>query len=322
MPPAALLLLPHDVLVHLFERLDTRILARLAATCRLLRYGQSSPQTPNAVEDALRHRTGSGGWSSPLPVDSREAVRELLTHVRARIARRDQQLLSVAVGMECPLSLFIDSSGRLRSCGVERPPPANDRDAYWLVLVQPAHVGALGFGRDWEGDEVASGALIVALPKRVPATAGVRFRSVVTEVRHSLALTEEGEIFSWTSDTAGGSALPTLFQSLQGHRVGRVAVGSYHSTAVTDCGELFTWWENQENGEDTEDSASGLGLDPEVVYEGLGYLISADLACRRPRRVPGLDGVRIVSVAAGCNVTVTDTGQRPSPRGCRQKERV
>jgi hypothetical protein len=38
-----LLRLPHDVLVDLFVRLKARAIGRLAATCRLLQYGQSSP---------------------------------------------------------------------------------------------------------------------------------------------------------------------------------------------------------------------------------------------------------------------------------------
>jgi hypothetical protein len=52
--PGLLLRLPHDVLVDLFMRVVVRDLGRLASTCRLLQYGQSSPQTPNPVENALR----------------------------------------------------------------------------------------------------------------------------------------------------------------------------------------------------------------------------------------------------------------------------
>jgi len=56
-----LLRLPHDVPVGLFVRLEARDLGRLAATCRLLLYDQSSPQTPNPVEAALRLRAGLSG---------------------------------------------------------------------------------------------------------------------------------------------------------------------------------------------------------------------------------------------------------------------
>jgi hypothetical protein len=67
-----LLLLPHDVLVNLFWRLEVDDLRRVAATYRLLQYGQSSPQTPNAVEDALRLQAGPGFWTSgALPVNAR-----------------------------------------------------------------------------------------------------------------------------------------------------------------------------------------------------------------------------------------------------------
>jgi hypothetical protein len=70
-----LLRLPHEVLVDLFVRLMVRDLGRLAATCRLLQYGQSSPLMPNPVENALRLRAGLRGWRRTLPVDSRVAVR-------------------------------------------------------------------------------------------------------------------------------------------------------------------------------------------------------------------------------------------------------
>jgi hypothetical protein len=70
--------LPHEVIVDVFARLGMRDLARLAATCRLLQFGRSSPQTPNPVEDALWLRTGLRGWSRTLRVDSRGAIKYLL----------------------------------------------------------------------------------------------------------------------------------------------------------------------------------------------------------------------------------------------------
>jgi hypothetical protein len=73
--PGLLLRLPHDVLVDLFMQLEPRDLGRLPSTCRLLHYGQSSPQTPKPLENALRHRATLNGWSRTLPVDSCEAVK-------------------------------------------------------------------------------------------------------------------------------------------------------------------------------------------------------------------------------------------------------
>jgi hypothetical protein len=83
--PGLLLRLPHDILVNLFMRLDSYDLVYLAATCRLLQNSQSSPQTPNPVEDALRLREEQRGWSRALPVASRGAVRYFL-----RLARQDE----------------------------------------------------------------------------------------------------------------------------------------------------------------------------------------------------------------------------------------
>jgi hypothetical protein len=53
-----LLRLPHDVLVNLFVRLEPPTLGRLAATCRLLQYGQRSLQSPNLVEAPSGCRSG------------------------------------------------------------------------------------------------------------------------------------------------------------------------------------------------------------------------------------------------------------------------
>jgi hypothetical protein len=119
-----LLLLPHDVLVNLFWWLEVNHLRRVSATCRLLQYGQSSPQTPNPVETALRLQAGRSFWT---PVNAREAVRELLRHVLSRKARQDLQLVSIAAAIgQSLLSIFVDSEARLRSCGVKGPFPKSD----------------------------------------------------------------------------------------------------------------------------------------------------------------------------------------------------
>jgi alpha-tubulin suppressor-like RCC1 family protein len=86
----------------------------------------------------------------------------------------------------------------------------------------------------------------VAVPTPVPATAGVRFRSVATGPWHNLALTEEGEVHVWTFERAGGPEAPTILEELRGHRVRRVAAGFEHSVALTDHGELFTWCDIEE----------------------------------------------------------------------------
>jgi alpha-tubulin suppressor-like RCC1 family protein len=175
--------------------------------------------------------------------DAREVVNELL-RVLSRVAWQDRQLLSIAA--ETPISLFVDDNARLRSCGVERQFPPDDLTASAGDLVQPAHVGALGFGRDRGQEALDSDEFVVEELTLVPATAGVRFRSVATGSLHSLALTEEGEVYVWTAILAGGPEVPTIIQGLRGNRVRRVAAGLDHSVALTDHGELFTWCDSGE----------------------------------------------------------------------------
>jgi hypothetical protein len=105
-------------------------LGRLAATCRLLQYGQSSPQTPNPVEDALL-LVGQRGWSRTLPVDPRVAIRYFL-----RLAWQDDlEFHSISAGCDYPVSLFVDAGGSLRSCGVEVQ-ETTTTTALWMVAVR------------------------------------------------------------------------------------------------------------------------------------------------------------------------------------------
>jgi hypothetical protein len=113
--PGHLLRLPHDVLIDLFARLKARSLVCLASTCRLLQHSQSSAQTPNSLEDALRLRACLRGWSRTLPVDARGAIRHLL-----RLAWQDDlEFQSICAGRSDSASFFVDSGDSLRTCGME-----------------------------------------------------------------------------------------------------------------------------------------------------------------------------------------------------------
>jgi hypothetical protein len=86
-------------------RLDLRTLGRLAATCRLLQYGQSSSHTPNPIEDALRLCAERSGWSKALQVEARGAVKYLL-----RFAWQDgMEFYYISAGLFGPISHFVDS---------------------------------------------------------------------------------------------------------------------------------------------------------------------------------------------------------------------
>jgi hypothetical protein len=323
--PGHLLRLPHEVLVNLFVRLDSYALARLAATCRLLQYSQSSPQTPSPVEDALWLRAELRGWSRTLPVASRGAVRYFL-----RLARQDElEFHSISASWFHPISLFVDAAGSLHACGVEIQ--RNENTESFLDGGHAAPAGCLGFGPGWCADSHAA-YLRKEGPTPVPAAEGVRLRSVAICGAHSLALTDEGRIYTWgghvsPSYTWGGQVptsrtpeIPTLFQDISEIKVRQVASGAWHSAALTDEGKLYTWYHSEGAYKREQSSAAGAGY---PLPPDLGGIADA---LYRPRCVETLRGVRIVSVSAGVQYTLvaTDTGAAFSPptlcTGCEQAE--
>jgi hypothetical protein len=246
-----LLRLPHDILVNLLVRLKTHDLRNLAA-CGLLRYGQSSPQAPNPVEDALRLCARLSGWSRTLPVDSHVAVGYFL-----RLARQDDMEFHSISASHDPISLFVDSGGSMRACGLEMQDGDNSHGVLQKYLdVAPA--GSLGFGHHGHTD-CGYGYFRIEEPRVVPAVEGVRMRSVSIGLKHVLALTDEGQVYMWgpfdatpqTSGTSRAPKVPTLVEEVRDLKVRRVAAGAGHSAALTDDGKLFTWlrddctWEHE-----------------------------------------------------------------------------
>lgn len=306
MEPASsgLLRLPHEVLVDLLVQLETRALGRLAATCRLLQYAQSSPETPNPVE---RLRIELHGWSRTLPVDARWAVKSLL-----RLAwQADLENHCICADRERPISLFVDSGGSLRSCGVE----LQDTNGTYAFLEADcaARGGSLGFG--YEGDSDSDFVRVrKEEPTRVPAAEGVRMRSVAIGGEQALALTDEGQVYTWSNFSGKAPDIPTLFKEIGELKMRRVAAGAWHSAALTAEGKLYTWLDGDSyyDLEEEQDGAAGLGYqipDPSNIYPMPDlYLFLEGMLCR-PRCVETLANMRIVSVAAGHQFTILVTDQ-------------
>jgi alpha-tubulin suppressor-like RCC1 family protein len=91
-------------------------------------------------------------------------------------------------------------------------------------------------------------------------------------------------------------------EKLRKHRVCQVAAGYSHYAAVTEDGALFTW----ETGR-----PDGRGPGEAVPELGHGSASSAAHDWGVPRRVVGLEGLRIASVALGAEFTiaVTEAGE-------------
>lgn len=103
--------------------------------------------------------------------------------------------------------------------------------------------------------------------------------------RHYLALTTEGEVFSWGVGDGGrlghgdnnSREEPTLIQALSGKFITHIACGSAYSAAITSNGELYTW---------------GRGN-----YGRLGHGSSEDQ--NTPMLVTALKGYTVVDVSCG-----------------------
>ncbi|XP_026277054.2 E3 ubiquitin-protein ligase HERC2 [Frankliniella occidentalis] len=118
------------------------------------------------------------------------------------------------------------------------------------------------------------------------------------EGRHFLALTLDGEVYSWGAGDGGclghGDKTcrdePTRIQSLAGIVISHIACGSSYSAAISSRGELYTWGRN--------------------CYGCLGHESSDDKLL--PLLVEALKGQRVVDVACGSGdaqtLAVTDSG--------------
>jgi hypothetical protein len=144
-------------------------------------------------------------------------------------------------------------------------------------------------------------------PRLFATVRDVRFQSVSCSNWVSMALSEDGDVYSWAQadndpfaeDTEGGedwaiNGEPEIVQGLHTVSVRRIAAGSLHCAAATDDGALYTW-SSWAHGFNT------ICLGYEIGFEGSGF---ADYTTMTLKRVRGaLDGVRLRCVAAGFDTT-------------------
>ena len=208
-----LLQLPAEVLILVFDRLDTQSLARVAATCSELCHHKPRPMTP--VEEVLRHRAAARGRVCPARLP--QEFSSWSAHLAWLECRRDEAWAPVAAGFT--QSLFVADGGQIRSCGAET--------AYWP--------GVLGLG------ELDGEARVVPTPDPLPSMWNVRIRSVSAGDAFSAAVSAEGSVYTWGNGAAlghGGEAweqrslVPKQVQALPAHGVLSVAAGTGH---------VFSW---------------------------------------------------------------------------------
>ena len=170
---------PGEVVAHILKQCEPRDFGALACTAQWLH---------PLLELALRLRAGENGHALPkkLPLGDDSCHRRVqvllsLERQRAQLGRR-----TIAAGMSH--SLFISPEGTLLSCGTE-----------WDVDGNPTP-GLLGHGELAEEELPANS---IHVPTPLPGLASVRIRSVAAGVSLSLAVTSEGEVYSWGQGNMG-----------------------------------------------------------------------------------------------------------------------
>jgi len=301
---ALLLQLPFEILSVILSMLGTRELARLAASCRFLWSDALTPPPPpvpprqvGLVEAELRRRAEVRGLDvgSSLPEGALSWVPYQLKRDRRNAQMRQAPL---AVGDEH--SMFVDTEGRLLTCGGDM-----NGDTHLLGHAEDP---------DADSDEPRK----IGPPTLVPSMQDRRIVSVASSSIHCLALSADGEVYSWGNGDFGvlglddevGKAVPCRIESLS--CIERIAVGpNYTSAAVDQSGKLFTW------GRAIVDLVEGFVEDEDgevtqLLYSnGLGHELDAETECQlTPKLVEALSQERVVGVAFGYSITlaVTDAG--------------
>jgi len=245
------------------------------------------------VETELRRRATARGLRIGyfLPKGALSWVPYLLKRVLRDTMRREAPL---AAGHG--FSVFLDAEGRLLTCG------SGD----------PQEGGQLLLGHGWGADDDPGESRSIGPPTLVPSMQDMRIVSVAASDWHCLALSSEGEVYTW-GDGDGGAlghadggerAVPSRIESLS--RIESIAAAprdTRTSAAVDVDGRLFTW---------------GQAIHPtKTMPSGLGYVLDSHTESQltprwqlTPKWVETFSEDRVVGVALGYAFTlvVTDAG--------------
>ena len=264
-PPSARLLdLPAELLVRALSHCGPADIARVAAVSLLFH--------ASLALEGIRLRLKEAGFELPAqPEGEACAVRWLCF---AALLRESNPPARAAAGLYH--SLFIDGEGRLSSCGyaasfhpsllghgegVRRlntptrlPSTLGERAVsvaagadHSLALTADGAAwswGAGDYGQLGHGDTQRQ-----PLPKKVEDLAGRRVVAVSAGGHYSLALADDGSVWSWGRGAYGQlghgdqqiQLQPKTIEAFAGLRVVAVSAGGYHSLAVTADGAVWSW---------------------------------------------------------------------------------
>ncbi|KAM5255889.1 putative E3 ubiquitin-protein ligase HERC6 [Ctenodactylus gundi] len=141
-----------------------------------------------------------------------------------------------------PIQALVNLRMDLVSCGKEHS----------LSVCHKGRVFAWGAGSE---GQLGTGKFeeINFIPQKIKALAGVKIIQVSCGHYHSLALSKDGQLFSWGKNSHGqlglgkelpSQASPQRVRSLEGIPLAQVAAGGMHSFALSLSGTSFGWGDN------------------------------------------------------------------------------
>ncbi|XP_076422981.1 putative E3 ubiquitin-protein ligase HERC6 isoform X2 [Peromyscus maniculatus bairdii] len=233
------------------------------------------------------------------------------------------ELLQASSGERHSLLLF--SNHRVYSCGdnslgqlgqkreqnTERPEPIQALDSLHTDLVScgkehsmaVCHKGRVfAWGAGSEGQlGIGEFKKINLTPTKIKALTGIKIIQVSCGHYHSLALSEDGQVFSWGKNSQGQLGLGKNFQSqaspqkvkcLEGIPLAQVAAGGHHSFALSLTGTSFGWGSN---------SAGQLALSGEKM----------EVQIHKPHSIGALKNLGVIYISCGYEHTavLTQDGQ-------------
>lgn len=124
---------------------------------------------------------------------------------------------------------------------------------FTLALTSEGQVWSWGGNSNFELGRGTSGS--DWRPRPIPGLEGVRIVQIATGGFHSLALTDDGKVFSWGHGGHGqlghGSVqngrVPQVVEALADEHIVYLACGSLSSAVVTDSGKLYMWGKGRDH---------------------------------------------------------------------------
>lgn len=166
-----------------------------------------------------------------------------------------------------------------------------------IIVTKDKNVYSLGYNRDDHSktDHFNSDTHIGIYPKKIEELCGKNIKTFACSSYLVLALTEEGEVYSWSFNEKHKSNVtptPTRVAGLSEKRIVDIACGSHHCLALTSDGQVYAWGEN---------NFGQVGNESTAIFDG-----------SLPRQVKhDLEGKTVVRISCGStfNMVITDEGK-------------